>query len=261
MKPIIALLTDFGDDIYVACMKAVILRINPEAIVLDVTHRIPAFDIRAGAYLAEAFAPELPESSALIAVVDPGVGAGRKCIAVRAAGRYLIGPDNGVLTPAALRLGIEEAREISSSIAMAGRVSPTFHGRDVFAPAAAWLTKGMEFREIGPRLEKLHPAPYSSKVSETEATGEVVYIDAFGNLATSIRAEDVKWLQPGMPVEVQLGERSFKLRFVRTFGELRRGELGLISNSFRFLEVVAREASAASLTASSTGLRVKLTLA
>ena len=261
MKPIIALLTDFGDDVYVACMKAVILRINPEAIVLDVTHRIPAFDVRAGAYVAEAFAPELPEGSALVAVIDPGVGAGRKCIAVKAGGRFLIGPDNGVLVPAAVRLGVEEAREIASSKVIASKVSPTFHGRDVFAPAAAWLTKGMEFSEIGPRLEKLQPAPYFSRVAGTEAIGEVVYVDAFGNLATSIRAEDVEWLKPGAAVRAELAGRSLRLRLVKTFGELREGELGLIVNSFSFLEVVAREASAASLTAASPGSRVKLALA
>ncbi len=193
-RPIITLMTDFGDsDAYVGAMKGAILSIAPDAAVVDIAHNIPPFNLLSAAYLLTTYFAEFPPGTAHIAVVDPGVGGARDCLAVKAAGRYLLLPDNGIAGMALDAAGDGwEARRIANPALMAPKVSPTFHGRDVFAPAAARLVSGFPFSEVGPatfRIERLKAASVS--IAPGSVSGAVVHIDRFGNFITNVMDEHI----------------------------------------------------------------------
>jgi len=150
MRQVITLLTDFGTrDYFVASMKGVILSINPDAVVIDITHDVPSFNVLKAAFILWATYRYYPRGTVHVVVVDPGVGTSRRALAIRSRNYYFIGPDNGVLTMAAEDDGVVEVREISNRSVMLGEVSSTFHGRDIFAPAAAHI--GLtRFEDYGP---------------------------------------------------------------------------------------------------------------
>lgn len=186
--PIIAFLTDFGvHDWFVASMKGVALGINPDAAVLDITHDIDQGDIRSAAFVLDACRKSFPESTVFVVVVDPGVGSARRAVVVKAGGRLYVGPDNGVLSFVMDDAGDCEVREITNAALFHPPVSATFHGRDLFAPVGAHLSRGASPDTVGPpcenpvRLER--PAV---TVAAESVSGEVVYIDRFGNALTSI---------------------------------------------------------------------------
>jgi S-adenosyl-L-methionine hydrolase (adenosine-forming) len=187
-----ALLTDFGlRDTYVGVMHAVILGICPTARVIDLTHAVAPQDVLAGALALEDAAPYLPPGSAVVAVVDPGVGSDRAGLAARANGRFWIGPDNGLLS---WQLGADaEVVRLENPAYRLAEVSRTFHGRDVFAPAAAHLLRGVPLVDLGPRVnawvELARPALVRRADGSLEA--HVVAIDRFGNLVLDARAADL----------------------------------------------------------------------
>jgi S-adenosylmethionine hydrolase len=187
-----ALLTDFGtDDVYVGVMKAVVLGICPTAALVDLTHAIPPQDVLLGALALADAAPYLPAGAVAVAVVDPGVGSDRPALAARVEGRLFVGPDNGLLS-LCLR-GEVEAVRLEEPRYRLPRVSSTFHGRDVFAPAAAHLLNGVPLEALGPavdswvRLER--PAPVARADGALEA--HVVAVDRFGNLILDVRPDDL----------------------------------------------------------------------
>ena len=210
MDRIITLTTDFGlDDGYVASMKGAILSINPQVTIVDVTHQVPPQDILYGAYVLSTAYPYFPPGSIHVAVVDPGVGSARRAVAVAVGGRYCVGPDNGVLS---LALGgidggqkqnnlFETAEcplppgsvavELTDPRFHLPEVSATFHGRDIFAPAAAHLSSGVAIESLGPRVETLRRLLVASPaIGEGGAVeGAIVHIDGFGNATTNIRRE------------------------------------------------------------------------
>jgi S-adenosylmethionine hydrolase len=187
----ITLTTDFGTDSpYVAAMKGVILSINPDVTLVDVTHSVPAQDIRAGAViLGDAFR-WFPESTIHVAVVDPGVGTRRRIVCIETGGHRLVGPDNGVLAVAIGGARDVHAFRISQPRFRLPEVSRTFHGRDVMAPAAAHLSLGVRPGDLGPpiddwvRLELPEPSVGPGRIE-----GEVLYVDSFGNLITNISVD------------------------------------------------------------------------
>jgi len=186
---VITLTTDFGQrDPYVAAMKGVILTSCPQARILDLSHDIAPQDTHEAARFVAGAAPYFPAGTIHVVVVDPGVGTPRRPLAVRAGGQVFLCPDNGVLTEVARALGIEEAREIANPAFMRDTISNTFHGRDVFAPAAAHLARGTSFESIGPCIGDLcaldEPEPIW--VSATTLCGIVAHVDRFGNAATNI---------------------------------------------------------------------------
>lgn len=188
-RPIITLTTDFGyQDYYVSAMKAAILSINPDARLLDISHSIPAQDIMAGAWVLKNAAFMFPEGSIHLAVVDPGVGTARKPIVVEIDGHYFIGPDNGLFS----LVGSERsysAYELSNTSYMASKVSRTFHGRDIFAPAAAHLSNGVKPDRFGPALAEMLRYRWATPIHDAEGIqGWVMHIDAYGNLITNIPA-------------------------------------------------------------------------
>ena len=227
--PIVTLLTDFGTrDQYVSVMKGVIAGICPDARMVDISHEVDPFQIAQGAYLLSQAWKWFPRGTVHMAVVDPGVGSARRALAAEAEGHVFVLPDNGLLS----RIGVAEpaVREIRNGKLMLQPVSQTFHGRDVFAPAAAHLACGFPFEQTGPSLEDW--------VKLDRLAPAVLHIDRFGNIVTSIRAVDCQGFS------LRIGRVTVSRRG-NTYAAAPFGELFLIEGSGGYLEVSMREASAA----------------
>jgi S-adenosylmethionine hydrolase len=257
-SPVITLTTDFGlADPYVAAMKGVILSLNPSATLVDITHQIRPQQVAQAAFLlAQAF-PFFPPGTIHVVVVDPGVGTARRALALATPQMTLVGPDNGVLSaalPDEVRrraLPGPDPRSVDlpegyGAVALRRRrymrkpVSATFHGRDVFAPAAAHLSLGVEFAALGPAVKKIQALPpfRATRRSDGALEGRVMHVDRFGNVVTDVRAEDLRTDR----VEVTLGRRRIE-GLARSYeGE---PDLKALLGSAGYLEVACRGASAA----------------
>jgi S-adenosylmethionine hydrolase len=252
--PIITLTTDFGlADPYVAAMKGVILSLNPNVTLIDVTHAVRPQRPEQGAFLLETALPYLPPNAVHLAVVDPGVGTARRAIAVRSAAGTFVGPDNGLLSPALpddARAALDEPRPLPlpdgvRAVALTDPrfhrlpVSDTFHGRDVFAPVAAHLSLGTLLSDLGEPIDAIAalPAFRARAAPDGALLGRVLHVDAFGNLITDLRAEDL----PPAPVLEIAGVRIAGL--ARTYG-VADGPCALVGSS-GFLEVALPDGSAA----------------
>jgi S-adenosylmethionine hydrolase len=246
---IITLTTDFG-EIYQAEMKGVILKINPRVRIVSISHSIPRHNIIAGAFALFCAARYFPLNTIHIGVVDPEVGTVRRGIVIKSAsGQYLIGPDNGLLIPAARSLGSFMVYEIP---AVEG-ASPTFHGRDIFAPLAARISKGYDVKKFK-LLQEYEEIDFGKpRVASNAMEGKIIYIDEFGNAITNIPSEIVK---------LKLGEKlKFKeklIPYVRTYADVEEGKPLLLVGSHGFLEIAAYKASASSLFKLKAGDRVSL---
>jgi S-adenosylmethionine hydrolase len=245
VAPIITFTTDFGlRDPYVAEMKGVVLGIAGAGTQLvDVTHDVQRHDVAEAALALEAAAPYFPAGTIHVAVVDPGVGTSRRGLVVTSRGQLFVGPDNGLLTPF---LGGDEwsAFELASPEHRLAVVSRTFHGRDVFAPAAAYLAGGLSPAQLGPAVgDPVRLAWGEMREVAGAIAGSVVHVDRFGNLVTSIHADSVI----GLGTETRLRVSGRLVRMVGTYGDLDRGEVGVLRGSSGRLEIAAREASAAAL--------------
>ena len=210
-RPIVALLTDYGlRDPYVAQLKGVILSYNREAILLDVTHEIQAFNELEAAFLLKIYVPHLPEGTIHLCVIDPGVGTERKGIIFQTKrGDIFIGPDTGFMYPAAESLGLISAYYIDES-RLPPRVSETFHGRDVFAHVAGKIISGTPLNEVGLKTSDYKTMTLPSPVvREVEAEGVIMHVDRFGNLVTNIPAEI--W-RPKLGEELEISFREEKVR-------------------------------------------------
>jgi len=258
----IALLTDFGlQDTYVGAMKAVIAGIAPQAPVFDLTHAIPQGDIRRGAVEIWRVHLVLPAGSVVVGVVDPGVGTQRKPIVISTPEWLLVGPDNGLFSYLLAGVGGIQAYALENPAYRLERVSTTFHGRDLFAPAAAHLAAGVLPDAFGPVVGDLVrlPWPHLDFPDASTLAGEVIHIDRFGNLVTSIgllehRTEGLAltpWIPgkgdrilPGALFEARLGSGP-AIPMGRTFGDVSREELVCYVGSDGLLEIAVRDGSAA----------------
>ncbi|MEJ5293357.1 MAG: SAM-dependent chlorinase/fluorinase [Candidatus Methanosuratincola sp.] len=248
---IVTLTTDFGGH-YAGIMKGVMKRIAPQVEVIDLAHEIEAWDVRSAAFVLLSSYKYFPEGTVHVAVVDPGVGSRRRALAVKTRRYFFIGPDNGVLSPASEEDGVEAAYEISNREFMLEEVSSTFHGRDVFSPAAALIASGRDIADSGRRVEDWERLAFWRRVGHRSAECEVVYADRFGNLTLSLRCGDV-----GLSGDVGLvvDGRSFPARTVKTFSDL-GGGLGILVGSAGFYEVVVNRGSARMVTGAAVGSRV-----
>ena len=248
-KPLLSLLTDFGlMDPFVAEMKAIILSICPEVRIIDITHQVEKFDIRMGAFLLAGAAPYFPGGTVHLGVVDPGVGSERRPIVIQTNRSIFVGPDNGLLIPAAQFESILHVYELTNRSMMLGDVSTTFHGRDIFAPAAAHLASGYSPKDCGPEITDYVGSPYPQPTLEaTTAKGEVLHIDRFGNIVTSFSRADLSRMnwKLGHEISLSLNRRRVSARFVRTYSDLGVNEFGILVGSHGFLEVACRQQSAA----------------
>jgi len=246
---IITLLTDFGrDSSYVAQMKAVILGIIENVNIVDISHSVTPQAVEEGAFILATSLPYFPKGSIHVGVVDPGVGTNRRGIIVKTKHHILVGPDNGLLIPAARRLGNFEVYEISNKRYMLKKISHTFHGRDVFAPVAAYIAKGVPIEKIGEKIENFVDLNLFSEVifSSSRLSGRVVYIDNFGNIITNI--EGSKLLNKKKfdeEVKITLGKRKHKLRLVKSYGFAKKGEPLITIGSNGFIEISINQGNAA----------------
>jgi S-adenosylmethionine hydrolase len=256
--------SDYGlDDHFVGVCHGVMARVAPRARVIDVSHGVGPQDVRQGALVLEQAVPYLPRAVHL-AVVDPGVGSGRGMVAVEAGGQVLVGPDNGLLVWAAETLGgIEGVYAIKEPAYRLGPVSATFHGRDVFAPAAAHLAAGVAPEALGPELDpgglvRLERA--GARVDGDRVGTSVVAVDHFGNLALDLRRDDLAraGVAVGDPVEVRVGGRAHRLVFAETFSSVPAGDLVLHEDSFGSLAVAVNLGRAAEHLGAGPGDRVEL---
>jgi hypothetical protein len=231
--PIITLLTDFGTaDGYVGEIKGVLLSAIPDLTLVDITHDVPAHDVEMGRLTVARYWKRFPAGTVHLVVVDPGVGSSRAALAVESDGRFLVGPDNGVLSPALLVAG---RRVVDLPIPRSA--APTFHGRDVFAPAAAQLAGGTAIHALGAeaRAPIVRRTPEPRRGENGELVGEVIAIDRFGNAVTNLVG-----LRGG---HVSIDRRELPLR--SAYAELSPGEAGAVVGSTGLIEIVVREGRAA----------------
>lgn len=246
---VITLLTDFGlRDHFVAAMKGVMLEINPDLAIVDVSHLIPAHDILSGAFTLAQACSCFPAGAIHLAVVDPGVGTARKALAVSAGEHYYVAPDNGILTYIFEREPVFKAFEITADHYFRKPLSSTFHGRDIFAPVAAWISRGIPLQKFGPQLAQpvRLKIPAVSKVGNVLVQGAILAIDNFGNLVTNLKPEHVPLYGSAdvRACKAMVGQREITT-FKRTFGEGTPGELFIVPGSCGYLEIVMRDGSAA----------------
>jgi hypothetical protein len=245
-RPVLTLLTDFGPDAAAAICRGVIVGIAPDAQIIDISHSVAKYEVRDGAFLLWCALPWMPVG-VHVAVVDPGVGTDRRPIAIRVGrGDILLGPDNGLLVPAARRLGgVHEARELTERGLWLDRVSGTFHGRDIFSPVAAHLATGTPFESVGPvvspddLVDLVIPSP---SVRDGGLDTSVVYVDSFGNARLAGEASDLEaavgTLEPGRDLVLRIagdGDASaleLAATWARTFGEVPAGSTLLYEDSF-----------------------------
>ena len=243
--------SDYGlEDHFVGVCHGVMARVAPRARVLDVSHAVGAQDVRQGAVLLAQAVPYLPRAVHL-AVVDPGVGTGRGMVAVEAGGQVLVGPDNGLLVWAAEALGgVERVHALRNPEFRVEPVSRTFHGRDVFAPAAAHLAAGVDPGELGPELDPGGLVRLEREAAEVDggrALARVVAVDHFGNLALGLGRQDLEaaGVAAGDPVEVRAGGRGHGATVGETFASVPAGELVVHEDSFGSMAVAVNLGRAA----------------
>ena len=255
---IITLTTDFGGvDPFVGIMKGVILTINPGAQLVDLTHEIAPRDIAEAGLALEAAIPYFPEGSIHLAVVDPGVGSLRRGLVVSARRHYFVVPDNGLLT--FLLSGRDwQAVKLENPVYRLPAVSSTFHGRDVFAPAAAHLSLGIPISEFGPVVIDPVRLPWRNAVREGAAVvGEVIHVDHFGNLITNIRHDDIAGMGASESLVVELDGRRLE-GLASHFQDRPAGSLGAVLGSTNRLEIFVSEGSALAVLKAGKGARVRV---
>lgn len=243
----ITLLTDFGtENGYVAQMKGVIAGIT-DARVIDITHEIPPQSVRKAAFILQTVVPYYPVGTVHVAVVDPGVGTERRGLVITTRSHVLVGPDNGVLVPAARFLGDFTVYEITNKTHVLKEISNTFHGRDVFAPIAAHILEGIPFETLGRRITDFVDLDFGQgEVTEKTATGKVIFIDRFGNIITNISGLKIRDVLPfGKQIMVFVGDQTVPVPFVASYGFVKNNELLATIGSSNYLEISMNQGNAA----------------
>jgi S-adenosyl-L-methionine hydrolase (adenosine-forming) len=248
--PIITLTSDFGDSHYVGEMKGVVKKVNPVAEVIDITHSVEKYSVVDGAFILSRIWHHFPRFTVHVAVVDPGVGSMRKGIAIETEQCILVGPDNGILRWALKDQKILRAIEldIKKVQALAGlkESSSTFHGRDLFAPAAALISRDTDMDMLGSRITDLEVLDLKEDL--------VVHVDSFGNIITTV----VKNLVPGTKVSVAHGARKYDATVVKTFSDAEAGKLIVLTGSHGLVEVDVNKGNAAERLGARAGDRIKV---
>ena len=265
MALVITFLTDFGvaDDLVGTC-HGVIKRITPDAEIIDITHGIDPQEVLQGALVLRNTLPYMPEGVHL-AVVDPGVGTERKAIVLRSGdGRLYVGPDNGLLVPAAEAMGgISDAWELTEPAFRLSPLSRTFHGRDIFAPATAHLAGGLAPAELGPALDPPTLVRLDvpvAHVSAAEIVAHVLIVDRFGNVQLNLTASDLEQvgIVPGTLIELEIGLERYYAVAARTFADVARGDIVLYEDSYRNVSIAINAGDAASVISARVGDRVRI---
>ena len=258
----ISFLSDYGhDDEFVGVVKSVMREIAPHATVIDLTHSIPPFDIRAGS-LALARAVQYVARGIVLAVVDPGVGTERRAVAVEVASGdgIFVGPDNGLLASAvAMAGGAERAVALTNPVYQLPAPGPTFAGRDIFGPAAAHLAAGVELTELGEEVDVHTLMPGVLPITRREGDqliAEVLWVDRFGNAQLNVDPEEID--EFGDTVLLRFHERVRTARRASTYGDIGRGQLGLVVDSYGLVSIALERQSAAAELGIGAGDEVQL---
>lgn len=261
---IVTLTTDFGlSDIFAGVLHGVVLNIHPEATVVDISHAVPSFDVMDGAWtIAQAYS-YFPVRSVHVVVVDPGVGSSRRPIIAETENHIFVAPDNGVLSMVEAREEKFVVRHITADRYFLQPVSQTFHGRDIFAAVAGWLSKGVAPSEFGPEISDYVrlPLPAIERVGDNSIRGVVIKVDKFGNLITNIGEVEAPVLfAPAAPAFTLLVAGREISRLARSYADGEEGEFFAIVGSSGYLEIAAKQASAAEKLSAGVGTPVGLIL-
>jgi len=245
-SPVVTLLTDFGSaDYFVAAVKGVILTINPLVSIVDITHEIPPQDIQSAAFTLLTCYRDFPAGTIHVGVVDPGVGSSRRAIVVSAGSYYFVGPDNGLFSYVLDREPAHQVFHLTAREYFRETPSSTFHGRDVFAPVAAALSRGVKPAKLGPQIEDevRLPSLAPAKLKDGKVEGRIIHVDHFGNCITNLTRADLP-----KPIRLRVKRRvinSFRQFYTDKDGS--KNEIFGIWGSAGFLELAVNGASAAAL--------------
>lgn len=260
----VTFLSDFGlQDDFVGTCHGVIKSIAPDVQIIDVTHGIPPQQILQGALVLASTLPYMPKGVHL-AVVDPGVGGTRRALALQDEdGRSFVGPDNGLLVPAAELAGIVAAHELANPAYALEAISRTFHGRDLFSPAAAHLALGVAIGELGPPIDAddlVRLDLPQAELGPDKIGATVLYVDSFGNIALNVTREHVAevGIVPGTQVELELGGERFYAVAARTFADARPGDIMLFEDSYRNMSVAISGGNAAEMLHATIGQSLRI---
>ncbi len=262
----VSFLSDYGSaDEFVGVCKSVMLALAPELTVIDITHDVPAHDVKAGALVLVRAAQYLPEGGVVLAVVDPGVGTERRLVAVEVGPAILLGPDNGLLAPAVAMLGgAERVISLTNTQYQLPSPGPTFAGRDVLAPAVGHLAAGVALGELGEEVDAAGLVPGLVSLPQPDdgggIAGEVWWVDRFGNCQLNIDPEELaaRGGAPGEPVEVRFRDEVRSARWVATYADAKPSELVLVVDSYGLTSLALDRKSAAEVCGLSVGSAVTL---
>jgi len=264
-RHLIALITDFGeDDFFVASLKGVILRINPGARIIDVTHQVPSFDIKQGGFILFSCHKYFPPKTIFLVIIDPGVGSSRPILLVETKKYFFIAPDNGVLSLTLKSEQVEQIIKVTNKKFFLEEQSKTFEGRDKMAPVAAWLSKGASPSVFGPQIQDYKVLGELEPVrKEREIIGSIIYTDKFGNLITNIPRAMVNKLkkEAGKNKLILLTKNKKISSFKESYSQGRKGELFYLVGSLSFIEIAAREASVSKKIKAKVGDKVRIVIA
>ncbi len=246
-RQIITLTTDFGlKDHYVAEMKAVILGINRNVDIIDISHGIEKFDIRMGAYILACATRFFPKDTIHVAVVDPKVGTERRSLLIQTKRGFFIGPDNGLLILATRNQGKKHIYEMKNENVVLPKICDTFHGRDIFAPAAAHLAKGANPKEFGPEIFNVVEPSFTKTCKKNSVLiSEVLHTDVFGNIITNISEKALKSANIAGYCSVNFKDAELKLKFCKTYANVGRMKTLALIGSHGFLEISINQGDAA----------------
>jgi len=262
----ITFLSDFGlKDDFVGTCHGVMKRIAPEAHIIDITHGIPPQAVLQGALVLANTIGFMPVGVHL-AIVDPGVGGPRRPLVLEdEEGRVYVGPDNGLLLPAASRAGIVAAHELANPDYALGTISRTFHGRDLFSPAAAHLARGVTLQDLGPPVDPEGLVRLDLPelvVADGRIVATLLYVDSFGNIALNLTRDDVEdmGMVSGTRVELELSGERYYAVMARTFADARPGDVILYEDSYKNMSLAISRGSAARMLHASPGQEIRITL-
>ncbi len=260
MRNVITLTTDFGlQDYYVSAMKAVMLGIAPEARLVDVSHDIPSQDIMAGSWVLKNSAMLFPSGTVHTVVIDPGVGTERNAVALRIEDQYFVGPDNGIFSLLTTDQSYTAVKLNKKEYLRESR-SNTFHGRDVFAPAAAHLSRGVTLEELGEPLDELISYRWMQPIADKDGLeGTIIHIDKFGNLVTNISADLIDEVLAGKQVKIYVGNVILN-EINTTFGAVTEGEPVAYIGSAGMLEVGINQGDAQKMLGVQKGAQISIIL-
>lgn len=237
-------------------MKAIILSICPEASLVDITHNVEKFDVRMGAFVLASASAYFEKGAIHVAVVDPGVGTKRRPILVETESAYFLGPDNGVLLLAALKEGVLHAYNLSNRDLMLPKISKTFHGRDIFAPAAAYLACGRDPYEFGPQIQDwITPSFTRPSVRVNKVFGEILHVDDFGNVITNVSEEQLveAGIQALQKLQVEVKGKTYLFKRLHAYGDAEKNEPLTLLGSHDFMEISVNQGRASDLFTAKAG--------